>query len=387
MLTIGYSLLIYTHVIASVLMFVTLLIILAVNYKSLIKEPKRIGYLFLAGLTTLVIVSYYVFPVIEQLNSNSFYLNIRTPGGGAGYNKSSFALILQGFISGIHYPEGKLWAGPGILLTALLFLRFFIKKEDKSDLLKSTDIGVITGFCFIIAISSIFPWGGRFPFNLLSAIQYPWRLFEFVVYFFAVGGGYYISILVKKDKRRLFAFSGIVLATFALIYIHSVNFKHHYPAKEDRLWFFTSEEPVYFNRYHTIGGEYFPYKLPNIEYIHERGLVAETENEDTRISNLRRDYNTTLLNVNIVRPDTVILPLVYYLGYTVTLNGEKLPYIESDKGLIAVPPINQPGELKAWYAGTAIQKISFYITLIAILLLSVYIFVQRRRNRIRNEHD
>jgi len=383
-LAIGYTLLIYTHVIASVLMFVTLLIILAVNYKSLIKEPKRIAYLFLAGIVTLIMVSYYVFPAIEQLNSNSFYLNIRTPGGGAGYNKSSLALILQGFISGIHYPEKGLWAGPGILLTALLFLRFFIRKKDKDDRLKSVDAGVITGFCFILAISSIFPWG-RFPFSLLSFIQYPWRLYEFVAYLFAIAGGYYVSLLVKKDKHRLFVFAGIVVATMALVYAHSLNFKHHYPEREKREWYYTEEKPVYFNRYHTIGGEYFPYKLPNIEYIHERGLLAETKNEDSRVSNLRRDYNATLLDIHLNRPDTVILPLVYYVGYNITLNGEMVPFTESDKGLIAVP-VSRSGEIKAWYAGTPVQKISFYISLISLLLLSVYIFLQRKQSRIKNEN-
>lgn len=377
-LTIGYSLLIYTHVIASVLMFITLLILLAVNYRSLIKEPKRIGYLFLAGVVTLIMVSYYVLPVIEQLNSNSFYLNARTPGGGAGYNKSSLDLILKGFLSGIYYPADRLWTGSGILLTGLLFLRFFIKKEDKSDPLKIADIGVIIGVCFIIAISSIFPWG-RFPFSLLSFIQYPWRLFEFVVYFFAIAGGFYISVLVKKDRQRLYTFIGIIIVTLILIYVHSENFKHHYPEK-DRTFYLTTEEPMYFNRYHTIGGEYFPYKIPNIEYIHERRLIAEVKNEDTKVANLRRDYNATLLDIEVNAPDTVALPLIWYLGYNVTLNGEKVDFMENNKGLIAVP-VNRSGEIKAWYAGTALQKISFYITLISLLLLTVYIFLQKRKQK------
>lgn len=378
-LAIGYSLLIYSHVIASVLMFVTLLIILVVYNKSLRREPKRIFYLFVAGIVTVVIVAYYLFPLLEQVLSNSFYLDTRRPGGGAGYGKMGFDFILWGFVSGIAYPEKYLWAGIGIILTLVVFARFFIK-GNKTEALKSVDVGVIIGICFIIAISRIFPWG-RFPFSLLGFIQYPWRLYEFISFFFAVAGGYYLALLFVKSRSRIIVFGVIILATMVTTYINSENFK--YLRSEKILQIYdgdSTEDPTYFNRYHTIGGEYFPAKLPSIEHVHERGQKVGKKNGDTQISNLRREGHKTILDVSVDKSDTLELPLLYYHGYNVTLGGENISFIQSDHGLIEVP-IDRSGQIIAYYAGTNVQKGSFYISLVAVLSLIVFIIGQKRRDK------
>lgn len=378
-LTIGYSLLIYSHVIASVLMFVTLIIILIVYNKSLRKEPKRIAYLFLAGIATLVIASYYIFPTLEQLSSNFFYLNTRSPGGGAGYGKMGFDYILWGFISGIAYPDRYIWAGIGIVLTLVVLSRIFIK-GNKTEALRSVDIGVIIGICFIIAISRIFPWG-RFPFNLLSFIQYPWRLYEFVSFFFALAGGYYLALLFIKYKQRVVVFSIIVVATMATTYINSENFKYLYSEKVLQIYGGDStEEPTYYNQYHTIGGEYFPAKLPAIEYVYERGERVDKKIDDTQILNFKREGKRTILDVNINKPDTLVLPLLYYYGYSVTLDGKNIPISQSDYGLIDIP-VNKSGQIIAWYAGTNVQKISFYISLVGVLSLIVFIIRSERKDK------
>ncbi|GAB6119126.1 hypothetical protein [Dysgonomonas termitidis] len=375
----GYSLLIYTHTIASVLMFVTLLVLLIIYSRSLIKEQKRLIYLLLAGIVTIFVTSYYTFPMLEQLSSNSFYLDSRSPGGGAGYGKVGFDYILWGFISGIAYPDRELWTGTGILLTLLLFFRFFIKRK-KDDKLRSADIGVIIGICFIIAISRIFPWG-RFPFSLLSFIQYPWRLYEFVSYFFAIAGAYYLSSVIIKDRQRLVVAAIIVLAVMATTYMQSENYKSidsskDLPASVKAL----ALEPTYENGYNLIGREYLPSALEDIHYVHSRGEKVEGMNDSTQISNLRREYNTVVFNVSLNKPDTLTLPLLYYLGYMATLDGEKLDVMQGDMAFVNVP-VTRSGEVRAWYGGTTIQRISLYISLISVLSLCVYITLLNRKKK------
>lgn len=376
-LTIGYSLLIYTHAIASVLMFVTLIILVFVYYKSFLKEPKRIVYLVLAGVITVVLTTYYTLPLLEQLSSNTFYLDSRSPGGGAGYGKVGFDYILWGFVSGIAYPPGELWTGIGIILTLVLFLRFFAPKK-KSRALRSADIGVIIGICFIVAISRIFPWG-RFPFSLLGFIQYPWRLYEFVSFFFAVAGGYYASLVFIKYKQRFIVFTVLIVITMTTTYIQSNNYKSLDP---DGGYFTETRtllvEPTYENGYNLIGREYLPSKLIDISYIRDRKEKVGFKETDTQISNLRREYNTTLFSVSVNKTDTLELPLLYYYGYAVTLNGEKLPVYQSDLGMVEVIT-DKSGEIKAYYGGTTLQKASLYISLIGLLTLCVYIALITRR--------
>ncbi|MBK5719681.1 hypothetical protein JGH11_02220 [Dysgonomonas sp. Marseille-P4677] len=381
-LAIGYSLLIYTHAIASVLMFVTLIILVFIYYKSFLKEPKRILYLVLAGVVTVVLTAYYTFPMLEQLSSNSFYLDSRSPGGGAGYGKVGFDYILWGFISGIAYPHRELWTGIGVILTLVVFLRFFVPKN-KSQLLRSVDIGVIIGICFIIAISRIFPWG-RFPFSLLGFIQYPWRLYEFVSFFFAVAGGYYVSLVFTKHNQRFVVSIVFIVATMATTYIQSENYKsldlNGGVLTQARA---SLVEPNYENGYNLIGREYLPSKLIDISYIRDRKEKVDFRNEDTQIENLRREYNTTLFSVLVNKIDTLELPLLYYYGYSVTLNGEKLPVYQSDLGLVEVIT-DESGEIEAYYGGTTLQKTSLYISLIGLLILCVYIYIPQGARRINN---
>ncbi|MDR1882156.1 MAG: hypothetical protein LBR26_05165 [Prevotella sp.] len=382
-LAVGYGLLVYTHAIASVLMFVTLLVLLAVYSKSLVKEPRRLIYLVLAGLVTVLVTSYYTFPLLEQLATNSFYLNTRSPGGAAGYGKVGFNYIFWGFISGIAYPEKELWTGTGIVLAMLLLFRFFIRGK-KNAYLRSADAGVIIGICFIVATSRIFPWG-RFPFNLLSFIQHPWRLYEFSTCFFAIAGAYYLSVVFVDPKPRFIAAVVVVSATMLTTWIHSENYRSLDPAgdlsKETRA---RAIEPDYENGYNLIGREYLPSRLEDIYCVHSRGEKVEGKNDGAGISNLRREYNTTVFDVSLSEPDTLTLPLLYYYGYTATLNGEKLPVSQSCSGFVNVA-VNRSGEVKAWYGGTTVQKASLYISLTSILFLYLYtIFTKGRK---QNEPD
>ena len=313
------------------------------------------------------------------MSSNSFYLDSRSPGGGAGYGKVGFDYILWGFVSGIAYPEKELWTGVGIVLTILLFFRVFTKGK-KDDKLRNVDIGVIIGICFIIATSRIFPWG-RFPFNILSFIQYPWRLYEFVSFFFAIAGAYYLSLVIIKNKPRLIATVIIVLATMATIYVQSENYKSHDSSKDLPTDVRALElEPNYENGYRLIGREYLPSGLEDIYYVHIRGEKVEGKEESTKISNLRREYNTVVFDVSLNKPDTLTLPLLYYLGYTATLNGEKLHVMQGDMDFVNIP-VTQSGEVRAWYGGTTIQRTSICISLISILSLCVYITLLSRKRK------
>lgn len=196
-----------------------------------------------------------------------------------------------------------------------------------------------------------------------------------------MAGGYYLALLFVKNRQRVIIFAVIIVATMVTTYINSENFKHLESEKILQIYQGDStEEPTYFNRYHTIGGEYFPSALPAIEYVHERGEKVEKKNDGTYISGLKRVYNRTIIDVTIKEPDTLTLPLLYYYGYSVTLNGENVPYLQSDYGLIEVP-VNQSGEIVAWYAGTNIQRGNFYISLIGTLALMVFIVRSKRRGK------
>ncbi|MDR3056603.1 MAG: hypothetical protein LBU84_00500, partial [Prevotella sp.] len=370
-LTIGFSLMIFTHLISTVLMFVTMLILLLIYSKSLFKEPKRIWYLVLAGLVTVVIVSYYIWPMAEQMFSNLFYYD----RGDEIFNPQGLAYpvgwVIWGMFTGILIPKQAFIPGVGLLLTCAIVLRLFV--YEKSPKLKSIDVGVIIGLCYIIACLPMFPWS-VFPFTLLSFIQLPWRLLEFSSFFFAVAGGYYLSRILKTNMRRLLAVGGIVIA-IALVFANN--------AREYQLY--RCEEPIttqatIINYYHLGGAEYIPLKVPSVDFLAERKDSVLYQQNETMVSDFARNRNVVEFTVATQKADSLELPLLYYKGYHASLNGKDIPVSESRHGLVQVA-VGESGRIEAYYAGTFLQKASFAISVIAILFFCIFIYLDKKKRK------
>lgn len=374
-LVIGFSLMIFTHLISSVLMFVVTIIILLIYCKSLINEPKRFYYLLLSGGATLLIVSYYLFPMIEQMTSNTFYYESRDLMSKTQDAALKVNWIVWGFFTGIIHPKQIFIPGTGLLLTCVLGLRLFV--YGKSKKLKSADVLVVLGLVFIFASSSLFPWS-VFPFNKLNFIQLPWRLFEFSTFFFAVAGGYYLSQAIKSKKRLFVAFGAIVTVT---ILVMANDGKLYQDVRSNRP---ITQVAALENDYHLGGFEYVPDKVPSPEFVAQRGDSITKKHEDIRIFNLAKDRGITVFDVTANDTETLELPLIYYKGYKAVFNDKEIPVSESENGLVQIS-VDKSGLAEVYYAGTFTQKAGYYITVISIIALCVYIALQRRRRNKVNE--
>jgi len=370
-LTIGFSLMIFTHLISSVLMFVTMLILLIIYNKSLRRDSKRIYFLVLSGIVTLVIVSYYLYPMLEQMLSNTFYYEGRNIMSKAEDSALGFHWIIWGMFTGIIAPKQIFVPGVGLLLTGAIALRILV--YGKSAQLKSIDIGVIIGLAYIVVASPLFPWS-IFPFNTLNFIQMGWRLFEFSSFFFAVAGGFYLSMLLKTNKRLLI---GGCVVVCSIIFVLANDAKVY---KAYRCGRPVTQAAAFSNDYHLGGLEYIPAKVPSIEYIHERGNIIKTKNTGTDISNLHKTDKITSFDIKLGSKETVELPLLYYKGYKAVSDGKELSVSESENGLVQVT-VDNPGNVSVYYAGTIVQKISFYITILSIIGLIIYIILLKKNRK------
>lgn len=370
-LTIGYSLLIYTHVLSSLIVFLFLIIFIIIYNKHLRKEPKRILYLIIAGIITFVITAYYIFPFFEQFFSGKFYFQTQAWLLPVQY-KLKFSIILKGLLSGIISEQGYPYIGIGILLTVIIFARIFVKQT--SPYTKSADIFVLIGIILILLTSTIAPWG-RFPLNLFSVIQFPWRLYEYTTLFFAIGGAYYLSQIIKTDKKKLVCLLILIISIIAL----TINYANFYNNKF-RENITQLEKPNKNNHYLGGGLEYIPAKNGQVDPLYVRGDSVRSLFNSSKIYSIERKNRFTHFNTITNTPDSLELPLLYYKGYTAELDGITLPVTQSNKGLVQIP-VNKSGHIKAYYAGTVIQKISFYISLFSTLAFCIFILYYNRKNR------
>ncbi|GAB6008938.1 hypothetical protein [Dysgonomonas reticulitermitis] len=370
-LTVGFSLMIFTHLISSVLMFITIIIILLIYCKSLFNEPKRFYYLLLSGVATFLIVSYYIFPLLEQMTSNVFYYESRNLTVRAQDSVFKINWIIWGLFSGVVQAKQIFIPGTGLILTCGILLRLFVYGKSKE--LRSIDILVILGLAYIFTTWSLFPWS-LFPFNKLNFIQLPWRLLEFSSFFFAIAGGYYLSHSIKSKKRLFVAGCVIVLATIFVM----INDAKLY--KEIRSGKLITEDASVDDRYHMGGIEYVPDKVPDIEYIRERGDTVIAGQQGVGLSGVNRMNGVTGFSVVTTSKTTIELPLIYYKGYAATIDAKSISVEESSHGLVQIP-VDKSGSVKVYYKGTIVQKVSWYITIVSIFVLCIYIFVQKKRKQ------
>ncbi|MBB4037589.1 hypothetical protein GGR21_003509 [Dysgonomonas hofstadii] len=372
LLTIGYSLLIYTHLLSSFLTFITLIIVSLFYLKPLVKERKRILYLLLAAVVTIPIVAGYLFPMLEQMASNTF--NYSNAVNITGQTKLSLQQIGLGMLSGLFYPEGENIAGMGILLITLIVLRLFIK--EKTPLLKIADCCALIGVIYTITMSFIFPWG-RLP---LGFIQFPWRLYEFVVFFFAIAGTYYLINIIKTRKQYIVVSAGIVILTLTTIVISNNNYvRWQTKALRDIPELFTGI-PSVDNEYYLGGREYMPAKVPTYRMFNQRKDSITTSFVGAYTSNFQKKDGITSFDVITSEPVTLELPLIYYKGYKAFIDGNEVPLEESTRGLAQIST-DKPGKAKIFYQETIIQKASWYVSLISTILLCLFILKYRERKQ------
>ncbi len=372
LLTIGYTLLLYTHLLSSFLTFITLAIVVLICCKPLIKEPKRIGYLLLAAVVTIPLTASYLLPMFEQMASNTF--NYSDAVNITGQTKLSAKEMGWGMLGGVFNQWGSNMSGTGPLLIILIILRLFIR--EKSAFIRIADICALIGITYMIVMSFIFPWG-RLP---LGFIQFPWRLYEFVVFFFSIAGAYYLTVFLRSKKQQLAA--GAVIVFFAVITVVVTNNSYIYwqsRAKADVPELFTGV-PSVDNEYYLGGREYMPASVPSYRLIHERGDSIKAQPATVNSSNLTKNVGVTRFDVVVDSPATLELPLLYYKGYNASLNGKELPIGQSDWGLLTIP-VDESGKIEVYYTGTTIQKIGGYISILSVVLLCVYLFIQRKKRK------
>lgn len=378
-ISIGFSLLIFTHILATILTFITVLILIGIYYKSFIIEPKRLISLSIAGIVTIILSAYFLFPLLEQYNACFFNFQYPNSNTFAQHNRISYLNILHGIFSIGFVTLNKYIFLPsiGATLTLLVFIRFFI--YEKSEKIKSADIGVIIGTIYLIMSLDIIPWS-LYPLKIFNFIQFPWRLFEFSSILFALSAGYYLSRVLKKNTRSVLAISIILGTVIISIIINATAYKKSFSLDD-----YLIEKPSYENRFFLMNLEYFPYSMnpDSLEYIKEKGNNIYTQNIDTQISDFQRIREGINFNIKVNKTDSLELPIIYYKGYYASQHNKNIPIKESKYGMIQIP-IYESGPIHVEFTGTRIQKYSIYITLVSYLLLCVYIYWYNRKNKKTN---
>lgn len=370
-IAIGFTLTIFSHLLASVLALLMIIIFLLIYNKSFRNEPKRIRYLLIAGLITFLLTSCYIWPMIEQMLSNTFYYTSKPLFGSISYSAIKPHDVILGMINGVSTINTRFLPTIGGLIIFPLFCRFFIFETTK--LTHAADIISIIGLVLLVACTTLFPWN-IFPFTLFNFIQFTWRLLEFSSLFLSISGAYYLTIALRTNMRRLMTMI-ILLVIFIPIFIHG-SIAYRIMACNNK----TPELSYSYEYNGFIGAEYLPAKIPSVDFINKRGKDSIRTEQNTLICYFKKDEGNITFEAETSGPDKVELPLIYYKGYRARSDNKHIDIHESDNGLVEIL-VNGSGKVEVWYEGTTIQRISWYVSLISIFMLIIYIFTINYRRQ------
>ena len=363
LLVIGMSGMILSHIVSTYMIGILLVLLCLINIKKILKE-KRYIFLLKAALLTLLITSFFLIPMLEQMNSQQFYYSNTS-------NINEFVLskrTVPFYLLFLEIPNlrkaifKKFWipSGIGIIFIYLIYKKLKNKKINDKFINNSYILGII----FLLITTNLFPWNNNIIKKIFYPIQFPWRFYFLSTILLTISGSILISKINenKKTIRNIFLISFISLISMFVISIIPKRLK----------------EVV---EYDASYAEYLPKEI-NKDFIKTRGNIIISNNK----TNHKFTKNGTNMEIIFYQEnkDTYFeLPLIYYKGYKATLNNNSLETFKTENGLLAVKVNNiKSGKIIIKYEGTKINKICKIISLIST---SIFIITLPRKKRGDND--
>lgn len=380
----SFSLILLSHVLTFTLSVFFFGLFLIISFKSLNK--KRIITVIKAMLLAICLSSFFLFPMIEQLLSQKFWVSFLKDSLNLMFLKNSQTSIINlfgdwlfnGHIEKLRDMEYDCYLG--VFLTAgiiilYIYNRFILMRNDNQ-------INIL----FLILMVGLFLNTNIIPLykiSILRNIQFIWRLYIILMPL----GVYLFGLLISEiDVLKI---SKILLVIISLFYMaNTIKIDISIFNDDTEVFDYTEYDDLIaqgynelndthdFNVYELGQGEYLPYtndyqynqESTNIIYNHGEDAVWWFERNGTTITfSTDFDYDTAL-----------DMPLSWYKGYYYQelddgniLYTKECGYNEYSKR-VEIDALSGHHNYKVYYKGTTIQKICLGVSVISLVWTVYY---------------
>ena len=378
--SIGFLGILYSHYLSIAIMGLTCLFIILFNIVRFLREPKRIFYLLISPIPSIIIGLATVIPMFEQISHAKFINKNEKNEDIMDHCMHFLHLFLE-----IPHSKMKPWhpSGIGIIFVITALQRFrFVSKRTSIELFR--DMLLITGLSCLLLSTEMPSWKGYF--KPLAVIQFPWRFFFPATGFLAFGCGLTLLTLTNGEKAKMHYWLWILFlgCGFAwcinTTYFYAVKISGHGMIKA----YTAGLSPEASENHYLLLGS------PLDVDIHKRGEVVIPKHPlDVSLSHPQKH----LLKVsftNNTKENVLEMPIVPYYGYQATLmlpDGTQRPLktdISPNKLLaVLLPEDYSSGDIIVQYHATRLQRLSQIISLLsACIFLS---FLLRRKKAPKQE--
>ena len=357
----GFLGLLYAHNLSLAIVAFLCAVIILFNFVRFLREPKRIFYLLISPIPTILIGLAVLVPFMEQFAHAEFLIKDEK-------NEEILECCMDFLKLFVEIPHSKQvrWKPAGIgtifIITALQRLRF-VSKRTPIEIFR--DILLIAGFSCMLLSTDLPSWKGYFkPFTIIQA---PWRFFFPATGFLAFGCG--LTLVALTQGKRAHEHYWLWILLLGCCFSWSINTGYIYAARISEHGMTKDYKP---GRPQEASGLHYLLRgsLLDIDLL-KRGDVAIPEHPlELSLSHPQRH----LLKVsfaNNTQDNILEMPKIPYYGYQATLllpdgTRQSLQTGVSENKLLTVslPGKYSAGDIIVQYRATRLQRLSQILSLL-----------------------
>ena len=407
LLSVGIIGLILSHTISTVYTAIFAFLYLLLNIEKL-KNLKIWKSIIINILIALLVCMFFIVPLFEYMSLGEYSIYDKSIMHTSCEEVFTTTLGLRDLFAS-EFGNQEIRFSIGIMIFVLTFLGIFTYKKIKT---KYKNIYFCFGFIAFIALimsSKLFPWFIMPSF--MGVIQFAWRNLGFFAFFIALFCAintvtFAEEILKKEWIKDTFLFAVIIsICVFSALGVMR-DWKFGDLNNEKVFDKYLSEnERIY---PYSINREYLPVKaLDNIDYMIERENKSYVIDGSANITSEEKNKLQDVLYLENVTDGTIIeLPYIYYLGYEVDViynnvdlenknttsnraeTTKKQDTFESDNGFLSIKLDScDSAKIIVQYKGTTLEKISYIISAVGIIILILFIYKERRKDLLHGNRE
>ncbi|MFQ7233383.1 MAG: hypothetical protein ACLRPU_00805 [Enterococcus hulanensis] len=364
LLAIGMSSVIYSHMITSLLVVISIGCFLMYQlFTHKLSKTIIITFLKSVGMSFLL-SAYVILPILEQNYYVRFNYLENKGLWDIGLTYSPADLLFNSFAN-----SADNWTNlkPNIGFIFILFILLALINFNKLSKISRTML--LVGIGYSLLATNIFPWSANRT-NFLSFIQFPWRILTLATLFLSLS----LSLCIEKIRKKY------VLVCMSLLII-GVTFSY----TKNIIYSFESnnvsqiDNKSYSNfAPNSIGGgkEYLSIDT-DFEKIEKNPKNTPEQSSAVRIVQKEKGFNFFKYEIYTNSENyAVSLPKIAYPGYSIKINNKETAVYAQD-GLLTFDANKDKQDVTVKYVGTILQDLSLSISMLSWLFLLINFLIRR----------
>ena len=359
-IAISMSLILFSHILSTLIVTFILILILLINYISI--RNIRIWWSLLKAviITSLLTIGFWM-PMLQQMK----YIPITRP----------FVAILEDWAININDMIGNsmnsnyLLPNVGVIVIFIVSISLIKFKKLSVDEKKTLIIVLV----LLWGCTKAFPWQ-IFQSTFVNYIQFPWRLMMFASFFAYLLG----AILLDEIDIKY------VVSLFGVILISHYAFVIGLP--KDKVTLLNNDRNIEKISKEYINADYYPKAATKdpVSIENKKFIISNKEAKVLNYKNTDTEFKFTVVNKSNKRV-IVDVPILYYLGTEVKNNNKLIPVTISSRGTVQVELSNKNNNVVISSRYTKLARISQVISLgTALIIASMFFYKKQRNNRGKN---